>query len=51
MSPDRALYRDLVGYREPEPISLGDTCFDVISGIVVMLAIIAFGFWIGGLFG
>lgn len=33
------------------PVSAGDTCLDVISGIVVMLFVIAVGFWFGGLFG
>ena len=47
----RALYRDLAHYREPAPTSVGDTIADVISGIVLMLAIIAFGLWIVGVFG
>lgn len=42
---------DLSTFPDPEPVSVGDTLADVISGIVIMLFVIAVGFWIGGLFG
>jgi hypothetical protein len=44
---------DLAHHRasDPDPVSAQDTIADVISGIVVMLFVIAAGFWIGGLFG
>ena len=42
---------DLAHFRQSdEPASVGDTVADLISGIVVMLAIIAFGFDMIGFF-
>lgn len=49
----RDLYRDPSSQR-PEPVSYataGETIADVISGIVAMLAIIAFGLNMIGVFG
>jgi hypothetical protein len=42
---------DLSNYHEPEPATAGDTIVDVISGIVVMLAIISLGLNLVGVFG
>ena len=49
----RDLYADTASQRRQsdEPASVGDTVADVISGIVVMLAIIAFGLNLVGVFG
>jgi len=42
---------DLSHFREAEQsVSVGDTLVDLISGIIVMLFVIAVGFWLGGLF-
>jgi hypothetical protein len=48
----RDLYADTATQRRQsdEPASVGDTLADLISGIVVMLAIIAFGFNMIGFF-
>jgi hypothetical protein len=42
---------DLAHYQEPEPVAVGDTVADVISGMVMMLAIIAFALDCIGVFG
>lgn len=42
---------DLAYYQEPEPTSAGDTIVDVITGITMMIAIIAFGLSLVGVFG
>jgi hypothetical protein len=41
---------DLSHFREPETVGVGDTLVDLISGLTVMLFVIAVGFWTVGVF-